>query len=283
MTGVKCPAAQLYSNEEISSRDHHPRSTVAPLGDSAWRLSSTIQTATPNTVLSRVRASPRSRRWSPSSNPNSTLSAIPTGANSTRPNSSWAGRSASLCAPTAMRSSADRGSPAACSPSGQSGAASRRSIPRWARPPSRELAGGHRRTEAGRAGGGYRRGAYPPRSTPRLPAPRVGPAHRRGVASGPSPIRRSTARLRRIAAVRETAMKPPGSIHDRSTGADVIGACCPRPCENRSAGLDGARLIQNVRRPRIKYSPRLCSRFYCCATTTAFGVHTAWPLSGPTP
>ena len=51
--------------------------------------------------------------------------------------------------------------------------------------------------------------------------------HRRGVASGPSPTRRSTVRLRRIAAVRETAMKPPGSTHDALDWIDVIGGSCP--------------------------------------------------------
>jgi hypothetical protein len=49
---------------------------------------------------------------------------------------------------------------------------------------------------------------------------------------------------------------------------------CPRPCENHSAGHLGARLIQTERRPRIKDSPRMRLRFYCCARTTASSVFT---------
>jgi len=48
----------------------------------------------------------------------------------------------------------------------------------------------------------------------------------------------------------------------------------PRPCENHFAGPLGARLIQTARRSRIKDSPRLRLRFYCCLRTKASSVFT---------
>src|SRR6266568_4820500 len=46
------------------------------------------------------------------------------------------------------------------------------------------------------------------------------------------------------------------------------------PCENHSAVHVGARLIQTARRSRIKDSPRLRLRFYCCVRTRASSVFT---------
>jgi hypothetical protein len=54
----------------------------------------------------------------------------------------------------------------------------------------------------------------------------------------------------------------------------AIGRNCPRLCENHFAGHLGARLIQAVRCARIKDSPKLRFRFYCCVLTTGSCVFT---------